>query len=58
MEGPLAAGFYATKDFQFYKSGIFTGCATSTSDDTLNHAVVIVGYDANGNYIIKNSWGT
>ncbi len=42
----------------FYKSGIFTGCATSTSDDTLNHAVVIVGYDANGNYIIKNSWGT
>lgn len=25
---------------------------------SLNHAVVIVGYDASGNYIIKNSWGT
>lgn len=24
----------------------------------MNHAVLAVGYDAYGNWIIKNSWGT
>ncbi|KAG6419237.1 hypothetical protein SASPL_121453 [Salvia splendens] len=44
--------------FQFYKSGVFTGeCATMT-----NHAVTIVGYGENSDgikyWLVKNSWGT
>ena len=45
------------RDFQLYKSGIFTGkCGTS-----LDHGVLAVGYgtDETGDfYLIKNSWGT
>jgi cathepsin L len=35
-----------------YKTGIFSNCGTST-----NHAALATGYDNNGNWIIKNSWG-
>jgi C1A family cysteine protease len=45
------------RDFQLYKSGVFTGkCGTS-----LDHAVLAVGYgtEEDGDfYLIKNSWGT
>jgi hypothetical protein len=59
-KGPVAALIYADKGFQSYKSGIYTGCPTCStcSVDLINHAVVIVGYDIYGNYIVKNSWGT
>jgi cathepsin L len=36
-----------------YVSGIFTGCSSHIS---LNHAVVAVGYDAVGNWKVRNSW--
>jgi len=39
--------------FQLYKSGVFSNCGTN-----LDHAVLAVGYDANGNWFVKNSWGT
>ncbi|EAR95842.1 papain family cysteine protease (macronuclear) [Tetrahymena thermophila SB210] len=37
-----------------YRSGIFNGC--DQSHIKLNHAVLAVGYDQQGNWIIKNSW--
>lgn len=60
MNGPVGALIYADSGFMSYSSGIYTGCGPvfSSSFSKINHAVVIVGYDSNGNYIIKNSWGT
>ena len=44
------------KDFQLYKSGVFTGeCGTK-----LDHGVLLVGYGSEENgdyYLLKNSWG-
>ncbi|EAR95851.1 papain family cysteine protease (macronuclear) [Tetrahymena thermophila SB210] len=37
-----------------YQSGIFNGC--DQSHINYNHAVLVVGYDQQGNWIIKNSW--
>jgi len=40
--------------WQHYSSGIFSGCTFSG----FNHAVVAVGYDASGNWKVRNSWST
>ncbi|KAL4432910.1 hypothetical protein ABPG74_014424 [Tetrahymena malaccensis] len=39
-----------------YRSGIYNGC--NQTHIQLNHAVLAVGYDSQGNWIVKNSWGT
>jgi C1A family cysteine protease len=45
--------------FSAYTGGVYTGCPDfATSVGSLNHAVLLIGYDTSGNYIIKNSWGT
>ncbi|CAL5071941.1 unnamed protein product [Urochloa decumbens] len=54
---PVAVSIDASREFQFYKSGVFSGpCSTR-----LNHAVTVVGYGATargGKYwTVKNSWG-
>lgn len=57
--GPVAVAIYANTGFTAYTGGIYSGCPSfSTSYANLNHAVIVVGYDSNGNYIIKNSWNT
>lgn len=56
---PVTAAMYAGGAFMTYSSGVYTGCPdAATSIASLNHAVLVVGYDSNGNYIIKNSWST
>jgi C1A family cysteine protease len=54
--GPLIVGIYANSAFQMYSSGVFTGCGSSTSISSMNHAVLLYGWDSNGNWLIKNSW--
>lgn len=39
---------------QYYKSGVFNDCH---SNEILDHAVLLVGYQAGVGWKIKNSWG-
>ncbi|KAL4472027.1 hypothetical protein ABPG72_007076 [Tetrahymena utriculariae] len=38
-----------------YIRGVFDECGETTERD-LNHAVIAVGYDQQGNWIVRNSW--
>jgi cysteine peptidase B len=54
--GPLSIAVDATS-WQTYMSGVMTNCISSTVD----HAVLVVGFDTTANppyWIVKNSWGT
>jgi cathepsin L len=59
-DGPVGALMYVPTTINSYTSGVFSLCSPNfaTSFALINHAVLIVGMDANKNYIIKNSWGT
>jgi len=53
--GPLAAAMNFEEDNQFDENGIYR----CTTNDDLNHGVIIVGYnDSDGYWIIRNSWGS
>lgn len=52
--GPVAVGVGASDAMMSYSSGIFNNCDGTKP----NHAVVLVGWDDDGQYwILKNSWG-
>jgi C1A family cysteine protease len=41
-------------NWKLYKSGKFNNCLKAP----LSHAVLLVGYNEDGSWIVKNSWGT
>ncbi|UCD75008.1 MAG: hypothetical protein JSV91_14620 [Phycisphaerales bacterium] len=56
--GPLSTCVYVNSAFAAYSGGVFNAC----DDHTINHAVVLVGWDdeqgTEGVWIMRNSWGT
>ena len=55
-KSPVSAALASNSAFLNYKSGILT--LASCPATTMNHAVLIVGYDTNSNWKVQNSWGT
>ena len=55
--GPVVVGIYTNTAFNFYHTGVFDGCP-SYSYYYVDHSVLLYGWDSNGNWLIKNSWGT
>ncbi|KAL4504249.1 hypothetical protein ABPG72_021087 [Tetrahymena utriculariae] len=49
------ASYHDATNLYLYVSGIYNNCNPQYLN--LNHAVLAVGYDNQGNWIIKNSWG-
>lgn len=41
-------------NLRFYDSGVFDDCS---NNDSLDHAIMIVGYKSGTGWRIKNSWG-
>jgi hypothetical protein len=60
VKGCSVCSFNATDRFRSYTGGLYS----CTSDDApldireTNHAVLGIGYNTDGNFIIKNSYGT
>ncbi len=53
--GPIAVAVCANSAMSSYRGGVFTG----PSCTTVNHAVILTGWDDTGGYwYMKNSWGT
>jgi C1A family cysteine protease len=56
---PVGVLIFADSGFISYSSGVYSGCPSfATSYYYINHAVTLIGYDSNGNWIIKNQWST
>jgi C1A family cysteine protease len=51
--GPVSVCVDAS-NWSLYKSGVFSNCGKTN----LNHAVVSIGYTADGLWLVRNSWGT
>ena len=49
---PIAVGITGLELF-LYRSGVFSDC-----DRSINHAVLLVGYQEDKGWRIKNTWGT
>jgi hypothetical protein len=49
-------------DFNTYTTGTYMGTGCSTASDTVNHTLLVVGYDTDASgkeyVIVKGDWGT
>lgn len=57
---PVSIAYEVAHDFRFYKSGVYTSTICKSGPETVNHAVLAVGYETEAAipfWIIKNSWG-
>lgn len=54
LYGPMMVGIYASTSFTLYTSGVYNLCPATTTPSKLNHAVLLYGYDSDGNWLIKN----
>jgi hypothetical protein len=56
-QGPVMVGVYADPGFMKYSTGTYSSCPSNAAS-SINHAVLLYGYDASGNWLIKNQWDT
>ncbi|CAI5985740.1 unnamed protein product [Closterium sp. NIES-64] len=57
---PVSIAFEVVDGFRFYKSGVYVSDTCKSGPDTVNHAVLAVGYDTSEDvpyWVVKNSWG-
>ncbi|XP_063695664.1 cathepsin L-like proteinase [Culicoides brevitarsis] len=58
--GPLVVYYFADKNFQSYKKGVFMSDTCNLPNSKINHAVLIVGYGNDNGlkyWLARNSWG-
>lgn len=51
--------YYVDKNFQQYKSGIFTSKTCNLEGGQINHAVLVIGYGSENSvsyWLVRNSW--
>ncbi|KAL2622996.1 hypothetical protein R1flu_003201 [Riccia fluitans] len=60
FQRPASIAFEVIDGFSLYSSGVYSDPKCHSGPETVNHAVLAVGYDTTGDipyWIIKNSWG-
>jgi hypothetical protein len=57
LYGPLTVAMYALPSFSIYFSGVYNSCPPDSHQKT-NHVVILYGWDSNGNWLIRNQWGS
>eukprot|EP00618_Florenciella_parvula_P001872 CAMPEP_0119475610 /NCGR_PEP_ID=MMETSP1344-20130328/6432_1 /TAXON_ID=236787 /ORGANISM="Florenciella parvula, Strain CCMP2471" /LENGTH=311 /DNA_ID=CAMNT_0007509171 /DNA_START=10 /DNA_END=945 /DNA_ORIENTATION=- len=62
--GPVSIAYQVASDFGDYAGGVYTSDVCENTPESVNHAVLAVGYDRTLTtesmpyFIVKNSWGT